>query len=162
MHYRAAGAVAGVEHHLDAARIVELGGDFGDVGRHQVGRLLAAFAGGQVAGFNHAVQLLDGFAVNRGVAAHRLEAIELGRIVATRDHDAASRLLVEDRVIQHGRRDHSEIGDVTTAGLETAHQGISQTRRAETGVAAERDVGSGVALQVGAEGLTEGFDAIAL
>ncbi len=44
MHHGTAGAVAGIDHHFDAAREVELRGDFLDVGRDAIGGGFAAFA----------------------------------------------------------------------------------------------------------------------
>ena len=159
MHHRAAGAVAGVDHHFDAAREVELRGDFVDVGRNAIGGGFAAFAARKIARFHHAAELLYRLAVERGGAADGFESVELGGIVAAGDHDGAVGFEMEMRIVEHGRGDDAEIGDMAAAGLQAAHQRIAQARRTEARVAAQVDLAAGVALQVCAEGLAEEFDA---
>ncbi len=89
MHHGAAGAVAGIDHHFDAAREVELRGDFVNVGRNAIGSGLAAIATDQIARFHHAAQILYSLAVDGGGAADGFKSVELGGIVAAGDHDGA-------------------------------------------------------------------------
>ena len=64
VHHGSAGAVAGVDDHLDAARKVELGGDFVDIGRDTIGGGFAALADGKIARFHHAAEVLYSVAVD--------------------------------------------------------------------------------------------------
>ncbi len=104
---------------------------------------------------DHAADLLDRRAVNRGSAAHRLEAVELARIVAARDHHGAIGLQVEDRIVEHRGGHHAQIDDIAAARLQPAHQRVAQARRAQAGIATQADSLALVALHVGAEGVAE-------
>jgi len=61
---RTADAVAGVHHNTNPAREAELRGDFLDVRSGHVGGGFTAGAPVQIAGFDHAADLLNGLAVN--------------------------------------------------------------------------------------------------
>ncbi len=95
------------------------------------------FAAIQVARLHHAPQLLNGFTVKGGGAAHGFEAIELGGIVAARDHHGAIGFEMKDGIVEHRRGDHAQIGNMAAAGFEAADQRIPQARRAETRIAAQ-------------------------
>ena len=140
MHHRAANAVAGIHRHPDAARKVELGADLGDIGSGHVGACRAALAARQVAGFDGAADLLDGFAVNGGGPRDHLESVEFGRIVAARDHDGSIGLQMEYGVIEHRRGNHPEVRDLAAAGLEAAHEGVAQAGGTQARIAAEIDL----------------------
>ncbi len=99
------------------------------------------------------------FAVNGGGAADGFESVELGGIVAAGDHHGAVGFEMELRIVEDGRGDDAEIGDMAAGGLEAAHQSIAQPGRTQARVAAKIDLGSGVALEVCSERLTEEFDA---
>jgi hypothetical protein len=157
-HDRSAGAVSRIYHHFDAAREVKLRRHFRHVGRHHIGRLFRALAAGEIAAFDDPADLLDRFAMNGRTAAHGLKPIELTGIVAARDHHAAIGLQVKDRIVQNGRGHHTDIGNFTTAGLQAAHQRITQSRGTEARIASEIDALTGIALEISTEGAPEFFN----
>ena len=158
VHYRTARAVARVEDHADAARKVELRGDFRHVRGDRIRRGFRAFAGDQIAAVDHPADFLYGRAMDCGGAAHGFETVELAGIVTAGNHHGAVGLQMEDRIVEHGGGHHAYIDHVAAAGLQPAHQRITQTGRAQTGVASKANPFTLMALQVGPEGAAELLD----
>ena len=78
--------------------------------------------------------------VQRARAAHGLESVVLGRIVAAGDHDRAVGLQVLRRIIQHRSGNHADVGDIAAGGQEAFDQRVAQARGTEPAIASDVDV----------------------
>ncbi len=124
----AGGAVAGVEHHLDAAAELELRRELVQIGGDDVHRMLRAMAGGEVAGFDQTANFLNGVTMQRTGAAHGFEAIELAGIVAAGDHNGTVGFEVHRGEVQEWGGDHADVGYLAPGGSQALEQRIVQAR----------------------------------
>ena len=85
--------------------------------------------------FNDPPQFLDVLAIDRIRSNADLEAVEVRRIVASRNHDAAVDPEVADREIEHRGSAQADIDDIHTSSHDTSADGILIGLRAETAVA---------------------------
>ena len=83
-----------------------------------------------------APQVPDGAAVQRLARQHDLQTVVVGRVVAARDHDAAARLQVLRREVEHGARHPPDVDDVAAALAQPLHERRPQLRTGVPSVAA--------------------------
>src|SRR5207249_4395034 len=74
------------------------------------------------------------------------EPVELRRVVAGRDHDAAVDAIVNPGEIEHRRNDGADIDDVAAAGPQDPHDRVADPGRTLPVVAAnnDQDPGAGI------------------
>src|SRR5581483_1895986 len=140
MDDRTGGAVSRVGDNFDPAFDLELRCDFVYIRRDGVGGGERTAAGLKIVAFDDPADFLDRFAVQSAGATDALESVVFGRIVAARDHNRAMRVQVLRRMVEHGRGNGADIGDVAAYGTQAFDQRLAQPRRAETAVAAHVDV----------------------
>jgi len=131
-----------------------------EVGLRDVQVRALAAAGAKGLHFDDLPQGLDLVAVNRVGTDADLEPVEVGRVVASRDHDASSRLQVPDGEVQDRRGAGSDVDDVDTRGEETFLQAGRKGGGAEAAVPAEGHRPDPPIRGVGADGAAELHDEV--
>ena len=99
----------------------------------------AAAPGGIGALGGNPAELLDPLAIERGLAEHHLEAVVARRIVRAGHLEAAVRVQVMDREVEHRRRSAADREHLDAARAKTVAQRLGQLGRAQPAVEAEAD-----------------------
>ena len=89
MDHWSRGSIARVRHHFDAPRELKLRRNRVQVRVGNVSHFMRPGPGLEIARFNQLAHFLNRFAMQSAGAAHGLKTVELGRIVAARDHHRA-------------------------------------------------------------------------
>src|SRR5688572_32167273 len=85
---------------------------------------------------NYAIERLDLLPVQTALPHTQLETVVFGRIVRSRDLDAANDIEVVERPIKEGSRNDPDINDVDTRLRQPTHQGVTKACAARSVVSA--------------------------
>ena len=113
-------AVAAVDDELHRPRELDVGDDARMVFGGDVVFAIAACAAGEVALDQALAQLLDGVSGQCLATQHHLQAVIVGRVVATGDHDRAVRPELIGGEIGHRRGHHAEVDDADAGFADAA------------------------------------------
>ena len=138
-------AIACIGHNFDTARQAELTRDFVHIRRRDIEAFQSAGAGDEILRFDDLTNLLNFLAVNRALAMHHFEAVVVGGIVASGDHDAGFRVQMEYRIIEQRRGHDAEISHFAAGFEQAGEQRGVQTGGTQTAVACEIDFARGFA-----------------
>ena len=149
VHHRSAGAVARIDHHVDAAREVELRGHLVHVRRQHIHAAFAACAA-----FRKSRRSIEARG-SPGSLRHEscdcphtiLKPLYSGGLWLPGDHHAAVGPQMINRVVQQRRRRHANRRHVAAGCAQPAHDRIVQTRRAQPHVAPDAHPPAFVAAQ---------------
>jgi hypothetical protein len=97
----------------------------------------ASLACGEGAALDDPSQLLDLLAVDRIGADADLEAVEVRRVVASRNHDTAVGLKMANGEIKHGCGAKTDVDNIHTGGSDSPADDIMIGLRAETAIPAQ-------------------------
>ena len=128
MNHGSGRTVSRVGDYFDAPIQAELSRHFVHVGRDGVAGTQGSPTGFEIAALDNVANFLNGFAMQRARAADAFEAVVLGRIVASRDHNGAMGVQVLRGVIKDRSGDCADIGDVAANGEQTLHQRVAEPR----------------------------------
>ena len=100
----------------------------------------------------------DRITVQRVAGDHHFQAVVVGRIVASGDHDAGAGAQFVGREIEHAGGHHANVDDVHARGLDSRGQCPRQVRAGKPAVAPDDDGRNALAGRLAADRLTDGLN----
>ncbi len=151
----AGGAVAAVDHHLQALGQFHVGDDLLEVAIKDLDLFHAAFAAGQVVALQTRQQGLD-LLVGESVAGDDdLETVVVRRVVAAGEHHPRLASQHVGGVVQRWGRHQADIADLATGVGQAFDQLLDQHRAGQAAVTADRDLWLALGEGLGADGATD-------
>ena len=106
------------------------------------------------------VNLLDLLPEEGLFADHELEAVVVGGVVGSCDHDPSAGLLGVDSVVEDRSGDHAEVDDLQTCGEKAGDEGVPEGGGGEAGVSSHEGACFAALSEQRTEGFSYGLDAL--